>query len=95
MGRGCFVSIRPSLVLFTLYGSLSLVGTLGDVPSVPCAAVYFLKFSANVSSAFKSSITGAWKGDAGNGFLIALVISMAAFVARYFDDNDSNWHCCG
>ena len=47
------VSLFPYLVIFTLYGVLSLVVTLGDVPSIPCAAVDYLKFSANISSAFK------------------------------------------
>ena len=95
MGRIRSVILLPSLIWLILSVVLSLVGTLGDVPYVPCAAVAFLKISANVSSAFRFLIPVAGKGDAGNGFLSASVISMDDFVARNFDDNDSNWHCCG
>ena len=88
------VSLRPSLLLFTLYEILSLMDILGDVPSVTCATVAFLKISVNVSNAFKYSITGSGKGDTGNGFLSASVSSMADFAARYFYDKYGNWHCC-
>ena len=71
------------------------MGNLGDLPSVTCADVAFLKVSANFYTAFKASISGGGKGDAGNGFLSASVISMASFIASYFDDKDSNWDFCG
>ena len=95
MGKSLYVSLCPPIVLSTLSRVLSLVGTIVNVPSIPYAAVYFLKFSSNVSSAFKYSIPGAGKGDAGNGLLIALASSMADFVARCFDDNDVNCYCFG
>ena len=76
-------------------GSSPLWAPFGDVPSVTCAAVAFLNISSNVSSTFKSSIPGYGKGDAGNGLLVELVISMDAFVVSYFDGKDVNWHCCG
>ena len=65
------------------------------MPYITCAAVDFLNISANISNDFKSSISGDGKGDTSNGFLSASVSSMAAFVARYFEDKDVNWHCCG
>ena len=71
------------------------MGTIRDVPSITCAAVDFLNISANISNYFKSSIPGDGKGDTSNGFLSTLLISMSAFVARYFDDKYVNWHCCG
>ena len=54
-----------------------------------------LKKTANVSNAFKYLMPGDGKCDAGNGLLRALVSSMAAFLDRYFCDNDVNYHCCG
>ena len=68
--------------MFTLSGDLFLVGTLGDVPYVTCDSGASLNISANVSNAFKYSITGAGKGETGNGFLSALVTSTDAFVDR-------------
>ena len=95
VGIICSINLRPSVLLSTLSGVISLVGNLRDVPYFTCAAVYFLKISANVYNAFKYSIPGDGKGDAGNGFLRELVILMADFVSRDFDDKDGNCHCCG
>ena len=53
MGVILSVSLLLSLILFALSRVLSLVGTLGYVPSVACSAAYFLKISSNVSNAFK------------------------------------------
>ena len=103
------VSLRPSLLMYALYGVLSpvvplvympsgvlsLVGTYNYFPSVTCDAIPFLNISANIYNAFKSSIPGDRKGEYGNGLLSASVISMYALVARYFDGKYSNWHCCG
>ena len=73
MGSIRSVSLRPSLFLFTLLWVLSLGGTLGDVTSVTCSSIAFLKISANVYNSFKSSILGYGKGEDDNGCLIALV----------------------
>ena len=89
-GRTRYVSIYPSIFILTLSGTLSLVVTLGDVPSVTCNDVSFLMVSDKFSNDFKYSITGDGKDDAGNGFLSALVSSMADLVARYFGNKDGN-----
>ena len=51
--RGRSFILRPSLFLFTLSGVLSIVFTLGYVPSITCVAVYFLNIYANVSNDFQ------------------------------------------
>ena len=89
-GRTRSVSLFPTIFLLTLSGVLSLVVTLGDVPSVTCNDIYFLMVSDNFSNDFKYPITGDGKDDAGNGFLSASVSSMAALVASYFGNKDGN-----
>ena len=69
--------------------------TLGDVPYITCAAIYFLNISADVFNAFRSSIPGDGKGYAGNGLYSASVSSMSDFISRYFYDNDGSWYSCG